>query len=59
MIHQGTLAERLRAAGAGIPAFFTRTGVETVIHRGGAPIKYKKDGGGEVETASKPREVGI
>ncbi|NPT53066.1 CoA transferase subunit A [Paraburkholderia elongata] len=31
---QGTLAERLRAAGAGIPAFFTRTGVGTVIADG-------------------------
>ncbi|SAK53612.1 3-oxoadipate CoA-succinyl transferase subunit alpha [Caballeronia hypogeia] len=31
---QGTLAERLRAAGAGIPAFFTRTGVGTVIAEG-------------------------
>ncbi len=28
---QGTLAERLRAGGAGIPAFFTKTGVGTVI----------------------------
>jgi 3-oxoacid CoA-transferase subunit A len=31
---QGSLAERLRAAGAGIPAFFTRTGVGTVIAEG-------------------------
>lgn len=31
---QGTLAERIRAAGAGIPAFFTRTGVGTVIAEG-------------------------
>ncbi len=31
---QGTLAERLRAGGAGIPAFFTRTGVGTVIAEG-------------------------
>src|SRR6218665_1721522 len=28
---QGTLAERLRAGGAGIPAFYTRTGVGTVV----------------------------
>ncbi len=28
---QGTLAERIRAGGAGIPAFFTRTGVGTVV----------------------------
>lgn len=31
---QGTLAERLRAGGAGIPAFFTRTGVGTVVEEG-------------------------
>ena len=31
---QGTLAERIRAGGAGIPAFFTRTGVDTVIAEG-------------------------
>lgn len=31
---QGTLAERLRAGGAGIPAFFTKTGVGTIIADG-------------------------
>ena len=31
---QGTLAERIRAGGAGIPAFFTRTGVGTIIADG-------------------------
>ncbi|HMK69781.1 MAG TPA: CoA transferase subunit A [Xanthobacteraceae bacterium] len=31
---QGTLAERIRAGGAGIPAFFTRTGVGTLIADG-------------------------
>ena len=31
---QGTLAERMRAGGAGIPAFFTRTGVGTVVAEG-------------------------
>ncbi|MES2605160.1 MAG: 3-oxoacid CoA-transferase subunit A, partial [Pseudomonadota bacterium] len=31
---QGTLAERIRAGGAGIPAFYTRTGVGTVIAEG-------------------------
>jgi 3-oxoacid CoA-transferase subunit A len=31
---QGTLAERIRAAGAGIPAFFTPTGVGTVVEAG-------------------------
>jgi acyl CoA:acetate/3-ketoacid CoA transferase alpha subunit len=52
---QGTLAERVRAGGAGIPAFFTPTAYGTVIHEGGSPIRYKK-GGGEVAVPSKKRE---
>jgi 3-oxoacid CoA-transferase subunit A len=31
---QGTLAERIRAGGAGIPAFFTKTGVGTLVAEG-------------------------
>lgn len=31
---QGTLAEKLRAGGAGIPAFFTKTGVGTIVAQG-------------------------
>ena len=54
-IFQGTLAERLRAGGAGIPAFFTPTGYGTLIHKGGAPIKYNSDGTVCIE--SQPREV--
>jgi 3-oxoacid CoA-transferase len=54
---QGTLAERLRAGGAGIPGFYTPTGFGTVIQEGGFPIKYKNDGSGEVQIASKAREV--
>eukprot|EP00911_Craspedida_sp_UC1_P002948 UC1_evm1s2151 len=53
---QGTLAERIRAGGAGIPAFFTPTGYGTVIHEGGAPIRYHPDGGG-VAVESAPREA--
>lgn len=34
LIPQGTLAERIRAAGAGIPAFYTPTGVGTVVAEG-------------------------
>ena len=34
MTPQGTLAERIRAGGAGIPAFFTKTGVGTVVAEG-------------------------
>lgn len=40
---QGTLAERIRAGGAGIPAFFTKTGVGTLIAEG----KEHKDFDGE------------
>lgn len=63
---QGTLAERLRAGGAGIPAFFTPTGYYTVVEQGGFPIKFKPDpsnptkqSGLEVEIASKPRETRV
>ncbi|KAM5191891.1 succinyl-CoA:3-ketoacid coenzyme A transferase 1, mitochondrial [Mantella aurantiaca] len=55
LVPQGTLAERVRAGGAGIPAFFTPTGYGTLIQEGGAPIKYNKDG--TVAIASKPKEV--
>jgi 3-oxoacid CoA-transferase subunit A len=34
LVPQGTLAERIRAGGAGIPAFFTPTGVGTVVAEG-------------------------
>lgn len=52
---QGTLAERIRAGGAGIPAFFTATGYGTLIQEGGSPIKYNKDG--SISIASEKREV--
>ncbi|KAJ3416353.1 Succinyl-CoA:3-ketoacid coenzyme A transferase 1, mitochondrial [Chytridiales sp. JEL 0842] len=40
---QGTLAERIRAGGSGIPAFYTPTAVGTQVETGGVPIKYSKD----------------
>ena len=52
---QGTLAERLRAGGAGIPAFYTPAGVGTQISDGGLPLRY--DGSGGVALASEPKEV--
>ncbi|NP_001083240.1 3-oxoacid CoA-transferase 1 L homeolog [Xenopus laevis] len=55
LVPQGTLAERVRAGGAGIPAFFTPTGYGTLIQEGGAPIKYNKDG--TIAIASQPKEV--
>jgi 3-oxoacid CoA-transferase len=41
---QGTLAEKLRAAGAGIPGFFTATGIGTLVENGGIPIRNSKGG---------------
>ena len=52
---QGTLAERLRAGGAGIAAFFTATGVGTQISEGGLPWRYADDG--SIAVASPPKEV--
>jgi len=52
---QGTIAEKTRAAGAGIPAFYTPTGVGTVVEFGGFPIKFKR-GTQEVEIVSEPRQ---
>ena len=52
---QGTLAERMRAGGSGIPAFFTATGVGTQVADGGLPWKY--DDSGNVVLASPPKEV--
>lgn len=55
MIPQGTLAERLRAGGTGIPAFYTPAGVGTQVADGGLPWRY--DGQGGVAVASPAKEV--
>ena len=52
---QGTLAERLRAGGCGIPAFFTPAGVSSQIADGGLPWRYGPDGA--VAVASPAKEV--
>jgi len=52
---QGTLAERMRAGGSGIPAFFTATGVGTQVAEGGLPWKY--DDAGNVIVSSPAKEV--
>ncbi|CAG8077140.1 unnamed protein product [Penicillium olsonii] len=52
---QGTLAERLRAGGAGIPAFFTPTGAHTFIQEGKIPVRM--DESGKVLESGKPRET--
>lgn len=54
---QGTLAERLRAGGAGIPAFFTPAGVGTPVSDGGLPWRYASDG--SVAVASPPKETRV
>ncbi|MEV4091175.1 CoA transferase subunit A [Streptosporangium saharense] len=52
---QGSLAERLRAGGSGIPAFYTPAGVGTPIADGGLPLRHAPDG--SVAVASPPKEV--
>jgi 3-oxoacid CoA-transferase subunit A len=52
---QGTLAERLRAGGAGIPAFYTPAGVGTPVADGGLPWRYAADG--SIAVGSPPKEV--
>jgi 3-oxoacid CoA-transferase subunit A len=52
---QGTLAEKLRAGGSGIAAFFTQTGVGTQVAEGGLPRRY--DGHGGVAVASPAKDV--
>ncbi len=54
---QGTLAERLRAGGAGIPAFYTPAGVGTPVSDGGLPWRYAGDG--SVAIASPPKEIRV
>ncbi|MDC3961119.1 CoA transferase subunit A [Polyangium jinanense] len=52
---QGTLAERVRAGGAGIPAFYTPTGAHTAISEGGLPVLYNPDG--SVKKYSEKKEI--
>lgn len=52
---QGTLAERLRAGGCGIPAFYTPAGDGTLVADGGLPWRYNSDG--SVAVASPKKET--
>lgn len=52
---QGTLAEKLRAGGSGIAAFFTQTGVGTQVAEGGLPQRYDPDG--SIAVASPAKDV--
>lgn len=55
LVPQGTLAEKLRAGGAGIPAFFTATGVGSQVADGGLPWRHSADG--SVLHTSQAKEV--
>lgn len=55
LVPQGTLAERLRAGGCGIPAFYTPAGVGTQIADGGLPWRYAADG--SIAVSSPPKET--
>jgi 3-oxoacid CoA-transferase len=54
---QGTLAERCRAGGHGIPAFFTPAAFGTVVQTGELPLKHNSDG--TVAQYSQPRDVKV
>ncbi len=55
LVPQGTLAERLRAGGCGIPAFYTPAGDGTLVADGGLPWRYRSDG--SVAVASPKKET--
>jgi 3-oxoacid CoA-transferase subunit A len=55
LVPQGTLAERLRAGGAGIPAFYTPTGAGTAVSDGGLPLRHAPDG--SVAKMSQKKEL--
>lgn len=44
LIPQGSLSERMRAGGAGIPGFFTPAGAGSLVSQGGMPIRYDENG---------------
>lgn len=52
---QGTLAEKLRAGGSGIAAFYTQTGVGTQMAEGGLPRRYAPDG--SIAESSEPKDT--
>src|ERR1700688_909858 len=57
LVPQGTLAERLRAGGAGIPAFYTRAGVGSQVADGGLPLRHGTENSAAL--LSEPKEVRI
>ena len=57
LVPQGTLAERLRAGGCGIPAFYTAAGDGTPVADGGLPWRHNPDG--SVAVASPKKETRV
>lgn len=57
LIPQGTLAEKLRAGGAGIGAFYTPSGYGTLIQEGGMVLKYNENG--EPAKVSLKKEIKV
>ncbi|KAJ7632154.1 hypothetical protein FB45DRAFT_1057293 [Roridomyces roridus] len=58
LVPQGTLAERIRAHAAGIPAFFTPTGANTAVEQGTIPCRYNEGGmSAGVAIAGIPKEA--
>jgi len=56
LVPQGTLAERLRAGGAGLAAFYTPTGAETLLAEGGLPTRYADGRPAERQAAKEVRD---
>ena len=54
---QGTLAERCRAGGAGIPAFYTPAAFGTVVQTGELPLRHNVDG--TVKSYTQPKDVKV
>src|ERR1700723_2967146 len=57
LVPQGTLAERLRAGGCGIPAFYTPAGDGTLIAEGGLPWRHNADGTTAVASPKKETRI--
>lgn len=56
LVPQGTLAEKIRCGGAGIPAFYTPTGIGSYVQHGKLPQKFSTKEEHECETFSEPRD---
>ncbi|KAK1743836.1 succinyl-CoA:3-ketoacid CoA transferase [Skeletonema marinoi] len=57
LVPQGTIAARLRAAGAGMPAIFTPAGAGTMYANGGLPLKHAPDGSVTLHTQPRPTQM--